>query len=114
MLNTDKHRLTQVITNFINNASKFTRSGYIKFGYSYNPKRLAVDIFVEDTGIGIPKEKQKAVFERFNKLDEFAQGTGLGLAICQVIIHRFGGVIELESEENKGSCFTISLPLVIS
>ena len=114
MLNTDKHRLTQVITNFINNASKFTRSGYIKIGYSYNPKRLAVDIFVEDTGIGIPKEKQKAVFERFNKLDEFAQGTGLGLAICQVIIHRFGGVIELESEENKGSCFTISLPLVIS
>lgn len=114
MLNTDKHRLTQVVTNFINNASKFTRSGYIKIGYCYNPKRLAVDIFVEDTGIGIPKEKQKAVFERFNKLDEFAQGTGLGLAICQVIIHRFGGFIELKSEENKGSRFTISLPLLIS
>ncbi|MCD8135069.1 MAG: HAMP domain-containing histidine kinase [Parabacteroides gordonii] len=114
ILNTDKHRLTQVITNFINNASKFTKSGYIKIGYNYNPRRLAVDIFVEDTGIGIPREKQKAVFERFNKLDEFAQGTGLGLAICQVIIHRFGGVIELESEENKGSRFTISLPLVIS
>lgn len=114
MLNTDKHRLTQVITNFINNASKFTKSGYIKIGYNYNPRRMAVEIIVEDTGIGIPKEKQKAVFERFNKLDEFAQGTGLGLSICQVIIHRFGGEITLQSEENKGSRFTISLPLHIS
>lgn len=75
---------------------------------------MAVEIIVEDTGIGIPKEKQKAVFERFNKLDEFAQGTGLGLSICQVIIHRFGGEITLQSEENKGSRFTISLPLHIS
>ena len=70
-----------------------------------------VDIYVEDTGIGIPKEKQQAVFECFNKLDEFAQGTGLGLAICQVIIKRFGGEIKLQSEKGKGSRFTIALPL---
>ena len=61
--------------------------------------------------IGIPKEKQQAVFERFSKLDEFAQGTGLGLAICQVIVKRFGGEIRLQSEKGKGSCFTIALPL---
>ena len=111
MLETDFHRLTQVITNFINNASKFTQNGYIKIGYINNPEQKMVDIFVEDTGIGIPLDKQQGVFERFNKLDEFAQGTGLGLAICQIIIQRFGGKIQLLSEEKKGSRFTITLPL---
>ena len=111
VIETDALRLTQVITNFINNASKFTHEGYIRIGYTYDITEETVDIYVEDTGIGIPKEKQQAVFERFNKLDEFAQGTGLGLAICQVIIKRFGGEIRLQSEKGKGSCFTIALPL---
>lgn len=112
LIETDHHRLRQVITNFINNAAKFTTKGYIKIGYSNANDPDTVTLYVEDTGIGIPKEKQKAVFERFNKLDEFAQGTGLGLAICQVIISRFGGSIHLESEEGKGSRFTIKLPLL--
>ena len=111
VIETDALRLTQVITNFINNASKFTHEGYIRIGYTYDITEETVDIYVKDTGIGIPKEKQQAVFERFNKLDEFAQGTGLGLAICQVIIKRFGGEIRLQSEKGKGSCFTIALPL---
>ncbi|WP_075558592.1 HAMP domain-containing sensor histidine kinase [Parabacteroides timonensis] len=111
IIETDPLRLTQVITNFINNASKFTQKGYIKIGYTYDMAEETVDIYVEDTGIGIPKEKQQAVFECFNKLDEFAQGTGLGLAICQVIIKRFGGEIKLQSEKGKGSRFTIALPL---
>lgn len=110
-IQTDRHRLTQVVTNFINNAGKFTKSGYIKIGYSLDENQDFVNLFVEDTGIGIPKEKQKSVFERFNKLNEFAQGTGLGLAICQVIIQHFGGSIQLISEEGKGSCFTIKLPI---
>lgn len=110
-IQTDRHRLTQVITNFINNAGKFTKSGYIKIGYSLNENQKFVNLFVEDTGLGIPKEKQISVFERFNKLNEFAQGTGLGLAICQVIIQRLGGSILLASEEGKGSCFTIKLPI---
>lgn len=113
VIETDPHRLTQVITNFINNAAKFTREGYIRIGYKYDEIGKLVNIYVIDTGIGIPKEKQQAVFERFNKLDEFAQGTGLGLAICQVIVKRFGGKIELHSEKGKGSCFTIALPLHI-
>lgn len=111
MIWTDHHRLTQVITNFINNAGKFTKDGYIKIGYCRTEDPTIISLFVEDTGIGIPKEKQQSVFERFNKLDEFAQGTGLGLAICKVIVKRFGGSIQLTSTEGKGSCFTINLPL---
>lgn len=110
-IETDPLRLTQVITNFINNARKFTKEGYIKIGYKKSKNNRYIDIFVEDTGIGIPKEHQQAIFERFNKLNEFAQGTGLGLAICQVIIKRFGGEIRLQSEKGKGSRFTIALPL---
>ena len=113
LIETDLHRLTQVITNFINNASKFTKSGYIKIGYNSSIDKKSVEMFVEDTGIGIPKEKQKDVFGRFSKLNEFAQGTGLGLAICQIIIQRFGGKITLQSEEGKGSRFTITLPLEV-
>ncbi|WP_293666015.1 HAMP domain-containing sensor histidine kinase [uncultured Parabacteroides sp.] len=111
-IETDRHRLTQVITNFINNAVKFTQKGYIKLSYKYNEEDSSVHITIEDTGIGIPKEKQKAIFERFNKLDEFAQGTGLGLSICQVIVKRLEGHITLQSEERKGSRFTVCLPLI--
>ncbi|MDD2952358.1 MAG: ATP-binding protein [Parabacteroides sp.] len=108
---TDKLRLTQVITNFISNAIKFTQEGYILIGYEYREKERHVHIFVEDTGIGIPKEKQEAVFNRFTKLDEFAKGTGLGLSICKVIAERFDGYIAVESEVGKGSRFAIILPL---
>ncbi len=109
-MRTDRHRLTQVITNFINNAVKFTKNGYIRIGYLRTFDGNYIHLFVEDTGIGIPQEKQKAVFDRFNKLDEFAQGTGLGLAICKVIAHRFKGNIMLWSEEGKGSRFTLVIP----
>lgn len=111
IIDTDRYRLTQVITNFINNAVKFTKEGYIKIGYNYLKDASSVYIFIEDTGIGIPEKEQRAIFERFNKLDEFAQGTGLGLSICQVIVQRFGGEIALQSEEGKGSRFTITLPI---
>lgn len=113
VMKTDRHRLTQVLTNFINNASKFTHEGYIKIGYYISDRPQLVHIYVEDTGKGIPKEKQKAIFERFNKLDEFAQGTGLGLAICKVIAQRFKGDITLWSEEGKGSRFAVVIPLYL-
>lgn len=108
---TDKLRLTQVITNFLSNAIKFTQKGYILIGYEYREEERHIHIFVEDTGIGIPKEKQDAVFNRFTKLDEFAKGTGLGLSICKVIAERFDGYIAVESEIGKGSRFSIILPL---
>ena len=106
----DPYRLKQVLSNFINNAIKFTTSGYIEVGYYFCTKGDCLHIYVEDTGIGIPEEKQKQVFDRFCKLDEFAQGTGLGLAICQVIAQRFGGEIQLKSEYGKGSRFMLTLP----
>lgn len=110
ILRTDRHRLTQVVTNFINNAAKFTTSGYIEISYILSPDLKNILISVKDTGKGIAKEKQAVVFERFQKLDEFAQGTGLGLAICKTIIKRFDGAITVESVEGEGSTFTISIP----
>lgn len=109
-ISTDKVRITQVITNFLNNACKFTKQGSITLGYRYIPARSVVEIFVEDTGKGINPEEQKMIFNRFYKEDEFAQGVGLGLSICQSIIDRLNGCIELWSEPGKGSRFTIILP----
>lgn len=111
-VNVDKGRLVQVITNFLNNASKFTVSGYIKLGYSYLSETSEVSIYVEDTGCGIPQAEQKMIFNRFYKQDEFSQGTGLGLSICQVIVEKLWGRIDLWSEAGKGSRFTVILPVV--
>lgn len=110
VISIDRFRLTQVLTNFINNATKFTTQGSIELRYDYSPDLTQILISVADTGVGIPKDKVQQVFERFQKLDEFAQGTGLGLAISQSIIKAFDGHISLESEVGKGSTFTITLP----
>ena len=108
----DKGRLTQVITNFLNNASKFTKTGYIKLGYRYLSESDRVAIYVEDTGRGIELSEQKMIFSRFYKQDEFSKGAGLGLSICQVIVEKLRGKIELWSEPGKGSRFTVVLPVV--
>ncbi|MCC8172088.1 MAG: sensor histidine kinase, partial [Parabacteroides sp.] len=110
VIHIDRFRLTQVCTNFINNARKFTTKGYIEIGYELSPDNRFVLISVTDTGKGIPEEKKALVFERFQKLDEFAQGTGLGLAISMSIVKVFKGNITLESTLGEGSKFTISLP----
>ena len=107
---TDHFRFTQVITNFINNAVKFTKSGYIKLGYNYNQNEKQVYIYVEDTGIGLSKSSLDKVFERFYKENEFAQGTGLGLSICKTIAERLEGDILVSSTEGKGSRFTLKIP----
>lgn len=108
----DSMRLQQVINNFLTNANKFTDTGYIKLGYRYYADENTVHIFVKDTGKGIPSNELTIIFERFYKRDEFVQGTGLGLAICRSIVDRMQGHILVESEEGKGSCFTIVLPLI--
>lgn len=100
-VNVDCIRLTQVITNFLNNANKFTPQGYIKLGYIYGPATNEVSIYVEDTGIGIPKEEQEMIFARFYKRSEFSQGVGLGLAICKAIAEKLGGRIEVESQVGR-------------
>ena len=110
IINSDKLRLNQVITNLINNAVKFTDSGHIMVGCQIDEDEQQLYIYVHDTGKGIPQNEQQMIFERFYKRDEFAQGTGLGLAICLGIVKKLGGEIKLESKEEEGSKFTIILP----
>ena len=105
----DIERIQQILNNFITNAVKFTTEGHIKLGYQYQDGELY--LFCEDTGKGIPPEKQASVFERFVKLDEFVQGTGMGLAISKSIAERCGGKIGVNSEgEDKGSTFWVRIP----
>lgn len=111
---TDATRLKQVICNLINNARKFTEKGHIHFGFMMDLIDAdAVQIFVEDTGEGIPHECQKEIFGRFYKVNTFKQGTGLGLSICKTIIEHLQGNISVMSELGKGSCFTVKLPFDI-
>jgi len=108
-LYTDKNRFTQVISNFINNALKFTQQGSITLGYE-QVSHQKIKFYVRDTGMGIPEEKQKSVFERFVKLNTFVQGTGLGLSICKSIVSQMGGEIGVDSTEGIGSCFWFTHP----
>lgn len=111
-VNVDPMRLTQVLTNFLNNANKFTKGGSIRLGYCCPSGMSEVHLYVEDTGIGIPHSEQKMIFERFYKRSEFSQGVGLGLSICVLIVEKMGGRIELQFEEGRGSRFTVVLPCI--
>ena len=108
-VNIEKNRLTQVVTNMMNNAMKFTPSGSITFGYHLKNTDFLY-FYITDTGYGIEKDKKDTVFGRFVKLDSFSQGTGLGLSICQSIVENLGGEIGVESESGKGSTFWFTLP----
>lgn len=109
-LKTDNVRLQQVVNNLINNAAKFTTSGYITVGYEEDEEPGYTRIFVEDTGVGISEEGIRYIFERFYKVDNFTQGAGLGLSICQTIVERMKGTISVTSEVGKGTRFTVRLP----
>ena len=105
----DKGRIQQVLTNFTTNAIKYTHEGHIKVGY--REQDGGIYFYCEDTGAGIPKDKQDAVFERFVKLNDFVQGTGLGLSICKAIAERCNGKIGVTSEgEGHGSTFWMWIP----
>ena len=110
-VHTDRLRFAQVISNFLNNANKFTQNGYIALGCKVDKKHREVRIYVEDSGKGIDEKELMMIFERFYKTDEFEQGSGLGLAISKVIIERLSGRIKVHSEKGKGSCFTVILSL---
>lgn len=109
---TDSHRLRQILSNLIGNAIKFVDEGYIKV--SYKLKSDEILFAVEDSGIGIPKDKQSIIFERFGQVESSYkknfQGTGLGLAITKRLVELLGGKIWLESDENKGATFYFTLP----
>ena len=126
MTKLDKGRVQQILTNFVTNAVKYTSEGHIRVGYRVTPLEAETAvvpeiqgipdtpgllIFCEDTGAGIPKDKQYSVFDRFVKLNDYVQGTGLGLSICKSIADRCGGRIGVFSEgEGKGTTFWLWIP----
>lgn len=107
-IHTEKNRISQVISNFLSNAFKYTSVGSITMGYEVHENGM--HFYVTDTGTGIPEDKVHQVFERFTKLDAKRQGTGLGLSISQTIIKKLGGEIGVTSEYGKGSTFWFTLP----
>ena len=110
---TDVQRMQQVIINLLSNADKFTKGGKITLDFSVNEEKQMAIFSVTDTGCGIPKEKQGLVFERFEKLNEYAQGTGLGLSICKLIVHKWKGSIWIDPDYTGGARFVFSHPLNI-
>jgi PAS domain S-box-containing protein len=116
IIKTDREKLYAILTNLVKNAIKYTKEGAIEFGYhlkKYN-ESVELEFYVKDTGIGIPKDRQEAIFERFIQADiadKMAyQGAGLGLAITKAYLEMLGGRIWVESEEGKGSTFYFTLP----
>ncbi len=110
-LRTDIQRLQQVLINLLSNADKFTKQGIITLKLELDKKNRVAVFSVSDTGCGIPLEKQRLVFERFEKLNEYAQGTGLGLSICKLIVGKWGGKIWVDSAYTRGARFVFTHPL---
>lgn len=108
-IHTEKNRVSQVLSNFLSNAFKYTKEGSITLGYKVREDDIC--FYVQDTGAGIPAGKVDKVFERFMKLDAKKQGTGLGLSISRTIIKKLGGEIGVFSEYGKGSTFWFTLPV---
>ena len=113
MVNIDKSRIQQVITNFVTNAVKYTHQGHIRVGYRPEERngRQGIYVYCEDTGAGIPEDQLTRVFERFVKLNDYVQGTGLGLSICKAIIERCEGEIGVQSTVGQGSTFWFWIPV---
>ena len=104
----DPMRIKQILNNFISNALKNTVQGHIEVYYETDTDGIRIS--VSDTGCGIPPDKLGMIFERFEKVDSFAQGAGLGLSICKSIVEKMNGVITVDSTMGVGSTFTVELP----
>ena len=111
-INIDIHSTKEVVNNFVSNAFKFTPSGSITIGWTYLRKTDEVEVFVEDTGIGVSEEAREHLFTRFYKVDEQDKGTGLGLSLCQTIVERQGGTIGVTSKPGEGSRFYFRMKAV--
>ena len=108
-ISADEGRIEQVLTNFLTNAAKFTPEGYIHLGWKAHHQKRQVELYVEDSGIGLTPEQQLMIFDRFYKVNEFRQGTGLGLSICKVIAAKMKGRITVQSAPDQGSRFSLWL-----
>ena len=114
IISTDPHRIRQILSNLLGNALKFTKEGYIEFGYALKSSDTIV-FYVKDTGIGIPENKMQVIFERFGQVDSHRnmeqKGTGLGLSISKKLAELLGGDLWVESEVGAGSTFFLNLPV---
>ena len=104
----DKLRIKQILSNFLSNALKNTTTGHVEIFYEVDHQ--SVRIGVKDTGRGIPQNMLEKIFERFEKLDSFAQGAGLGLSICKLIVEKMNGRVLVDSQLGIGTTFVIELP----
>lgn len=107
----DPYRLRQLLAKLLLNATKFTKKGEINLAYELHEEESVIRFIVTDTGCGIPLDKQKLIFERFEKLDDFVQGTGLGLPICRMIAHQFGGSLIVDPTYTDGTRFIFTHPV---
>jgi len=115
-ISTDTEKIYAILTNLVKNAIKFTEKGFIEFGYTLKQNKNSnfLEFYIKDSGIGIPKDRQIAIFERFIQADitdkMARQGAGLGLAITKAYVEMLGGEIWVESEEQIGSTFYFTVP----
>ena len=115
IIKTDREKVYAILTNLVKNAIKYSDKGSIEFGYIKKGK--FIEFYVKDTGVGIPKNRQKAIFDRFVQADisdkKAYQGAGLGLSISKAFVEMLGGKIWVESEVGEGSIFYFSLPYIV-
>ena len=110
-MQTNPDRISQILMNLLQNAAKFTQEGSVTLTYHIREEEKVILFSVTDTGIGIPADRQEAVFERFTKLDSFVPGTGLGLSISRLIAEKMGGSLLIDSTYTTGCRFILTLPL---
>ncbi|MDR2885862.1 MAG: ATP-binding protein, partial [Rikenellaceae bacterium] len=103
-------RIEQILFNLLHNACKATRTGKVTLACALSPDLFHIVFSVTDTGPGIPADKQEEVFQRFAKLDDFAQGSGLGLSICHLLAEKMGGTLTIDANYISGARFVLTLP----
>lgn len=111
-IHTNNTYVKQILDNLLHNAAKFTTAGGITLEYTISPSEGVIRYFVTDTGIGIPLDQQETVFDRFKKLDYFAQGSGLGLSVARAIATKLGGTLCIDPEYTAGCRFVLTLPYI--
>ena len=110
-IDVDTEHVMIILDAFVNNAAKNTREGSIRAGFTYDKAARQLTIYCQDTGCGIPADKQQEIFDCFTKVNPFVPGTGIGLYLCRRIADAMNARLEVESKEGEGSTFTLTLPL---